>query len=182
VVSNAVLPEFTVAVASADQARRIRLAFFSLASSVLILTPAFFLVIGAGPWVIKLWTHGAIHAPYPLIVLMAAVMVVNGTWNPISNLIFALNRHSQYSYYYLVAAATAVLASYPLVRLFGSPGAAIALLLLDCAMFIRVWMSARRLEVFDPKELRSAAGERAVRIGESLARARARLGANKPGA
>ena len=107
-------------------------------------------------------------------------MLVNGTWFPISNLIFALNRHSQYSYYYLAAAAAAVLLSYPLVGLFGSPGAAISLLLLDCAMFIRVWMVAMRLEVFDPKEVYGAAVGEGARIRTAIARARVRLGITKP--
>jgi O-antigen/teichoic acid export membrane protein len=180
IVNNAVLPEFTMAVASIDHARRARLAFLSLAASAAILTPMFFVVIGAGPLILKLWTHGVIHAPYALIVVMASTMLVNGTWFPISNLVFALNRHSQYSYYYLAAAAASVLLSYPLVGLFGSPGAAISLLLLDCVMFIRVWMVAMRLEVFDPKEVYGAAVGEAARIRTAIARARVRLGITKP--
>jgi O-antigen/teichoic acid export membrane protein len=180
VVNHAVLPEFTMAVASIDHARRARLAFFSLGSSALILMPMFFMVIGAGPLIIKLWTHGSIHAPYLLIVLMAASMVVNGTWYPISNLILALNRHAQYSYYYLTAAAASVLLSYPLVRLFGSPGAAISLLLLDSVMFIRVWGGARRLEVFEPREIYDAALEQAARVRVVLGRARGRIGIGRP--
>ena len=180
IVNNAVLPEFTMAVASVDHVRRARLAFLSLAASAAILTPMFFVVIGAGPLILKLWTHGVIHAPYALIVVMASTMLVNGTWFPISNLIFALNRHSQYSYYYLAASAAAVLLSYPLVRLFGSPGAAISLLILDCVMFIRVWTVAMRLEVFDPKEVYGAAIGEAARIRTAMARARVRLGITKP--
>jgi O-antigen/teichoic acid export membrane protein len=180
IVNQAVLPEFTMAVASVDHARRARLAFLSLAASAVILTPMLFVILGAGPLILKLWTHGTIHAPYALIVVMAGTMVVNGTWFPISNLIFALNRHSQYSYYYLAAAAAAVLLCYPLVGLFGSPGAAISLLLLDCVMFIRVWMGAMRLEVFDPKEVYDAAIGEAARIRTAIARARARLGIAKP--
>jgi O-antigen/teichoic acid export membrane protein len=180
VVSHAVLPEFTMAVASVDHARRARLAFLSLAASAAILTPMFFVIVGAGPLILKLWTHGAIHAPFALIVVMASTMVVNGSWSPISNLIFALNRHSQYSYYYLAAAVTSVLLSYPLVRLFGSPGAAISLLLLDCVMFIRVWRGAVRLEVFYPNEVYGAAIDQARRIRSALARTWVRLGITKP--
>jgi O-antigen/teichoic acid export membrane protein len=180
IVNHAVMPEFTMAVASVDHARRARLAFLSLAASAAILVPMFIVVAVAGPLILKLWTHGTIHAPYALIVVMASTMIVNGSWYPISNLIFALNRHSQYSYYYLAAAAAAVLLSYPLVGLFGSPGAAISLLLLDCVMFIRVWMGAVRFEVFDPKEVYGAAVDQAARIRASLARAGVRLGITKP--
>ena len=180
IVNNAVLPEFTMAVASVDHARRARLAFLSLAASAAILTPMFFVVIGAGPLILELWTHGVIHAPYPLIVVMALTMLVNGTWFPISNLIFALNRHSLYSYYYLAAAGAAVLVCYPLVGLFGSPGAALSLLLLDCVMFHRVWVSAMRLDVFDPKEVYGVAVAEAARIRTAIARAGVRIGFIKP--
>jgi O-antigen/teichoic acid export membrane protein len=180
IVNHAVMPEFTMAVASVDHARRARLAFLSLAASAAILMPMFFVVAGAGPLILQVWTHGAIHAPYALIVIMASTMVVNGSWYPISNLIFALNRHSQYSYYYLAASAASVLVSYPLVGLFGSPGAASSLLLLDCVMFIRVWMGAVRFEVFDPKEVYGAAVDQTARIRTALARLGVRLGITKP--
>jgi O-antigen/teichoic acid export membrane protein len=180
IVNNAVLPEFTMAVASVNHSRRARLAFLTLAASAAIVTPMFFVVAGAGPLILKLWTHATIHAPYPLIVIMAATMVVNGTWYPISNLIFALNRHAQYSYYYLAAAAAVVLLCYPLVGFFGSPGAAISLLLLDCLMFNRVWVSAIRLGVFDPKEVYGAAVGEAARFRSAIARAGVRFGFTKP--
>jgi O-antigen/teichoic acid export membrane protein len=153
IVNSAVLPEFTMAAASVDHARRARLAFMSIASSAVILLPMFLIVVVGGPLVLKLWTHGAIHAPYALIVVMALTMVVGGTWLPIANLIFALNRHSQYSYYYLTAAAGSVLASYPMVRWLGSPGAAVSLLALDCIMSGRVWAGAMALKIFDPREV-----------------------------
>jgi O-antigen/teichoic acid export membrane protein len=180
IVNQAVLPEFTMAFASVDQSRRARLAFLSIASSVVVLLPMFFVVVIGGPFIIKLWTHGTIHAPYALIVAMAFTMVVNGSWTPISNLIFALNRHAQYSYYYLVAALGSVLLSYPLVKLFGSPGAAISLLLLDCVMFARVWAGAMALKIFDPKEVHQAAIDESSRLRLALSRFSMRRGITKP--
>jgi hypothetical protein len=105
-------------------------------------------------------------------------MVVNGTWTPISNLIFALNRHSQYSYYYLAAAAGSVLLSYPLVRCLGSTGAALSLLALDCVMFGRVWAGARALEVFDPREVYDTAMVEGSRLRLMLSNYTARKGRN----
>jgi O-antigen/teichoic acid export membrane protein len=180
IVNNAVMPEFTVAAASVDHSRRSRLAFMSIASSAMILLPMFLLVVTAGPWILKLWTHGAIHAPYALIVLMALTMVVNGSWLPISNLIFALNRHSQYSYYYLAAAAGSVLLSYPLVRWLGSPGAALSLLALDCVMFARVWAGAMALEIFDPKQVYETARAEGARLRQTWSRLAARKGIVNP--
>lgn len=176
VVNNAVVPEFTMAAASVDHKRRARLAFLSIATSAVILVPMFLIVVTAGPLILKLWTHGAIHAPYALIVLMGVTMIVNGSWLPTANLIFALNRHSHYSYYFLAASAGSVLLSYPLVKWLGSPGAALSLLVLDSVMFVRVWTKALALKVFDPKvvweiafaegaKLRQACSKIAVRMG-----------------
>jgi O-antigen/teichoic acid export membrane protein len=178
IVNHAVLPDFTMAAAAVDHKRRARLAFMSIASSMLILLPMFFAVVILGPMVVKLWTHGAIHAPYALIVVMALTMVVNGTWSPISNLIFALNRHSQYSYYYLAAAAGSVLLSYPLVRWIGATGAALSLLALDCVMFRRVWAGARALKVFDPREVYETARIESARLRLVLSNYTTRKGRN----
>jgi O-antigen/teichoic acid export membrane protein len=122
----------------------------------------FVAIVLAGPLVIRIWTHGIIHAPYALIVLMAATMVVNGIWLPISNLIFALNRHALFSYWYLASAAVSVLLTYPLVRWIGPPGAGVSLLLLDGNMLIRVWSVAVRIKVFDPRALQQV-GRRELR-------------------
>jgi O-antigen/teichoic acid export membrane protein len=174
-VNHAVLPEFTIASAAIDHARRARLAFLTIASSVVILLPMFVVVTLAGPLILRLWTHGAIHAPYGLILAMAATMLVNGVWMPISNLIFALNKHAQYSYYYLMAALVSVLLSYPLVRLIGSTGAALSLLALDCVMFARVWSGAMKLHVFTLREVLNAARNERARLKLSGTR-------NPPGA
>jgi O-antigen/teichoic acid export membrane protein len=176
IVNHAVMPEFTVAVASSDHLRRVRLAFFSIASSGIVLLPMFFIVVFGGPLIIRLWTHGAIQSPYGLIVTMAFTMLVGGLWLPISNLILALNRHSQYSYYYLVAALGSVLLSYPLVTLIGSTGAGISLLLLDCVMFARVWVVAIEMHVFNPKELYVAAIDERARLRLFVSRIWLRLG------
>ncbi len=164
-VNRAVLPEFTIAAAAVDHARRARLAFLTIASSIVILFPMFVVVTTAGPLIVKLWTHGTIHPSYDLILLMALTMLVNGIWMPISNLIFALNQHAQFSYYYLAAALGSVLLSYPLVRVLGSPGAALSLVILDCVMFARIWSTAMRLKVFNPKEVYRVALDQGALMG-----------------
>ena len=180
IVNNAVIPEFTMAAASVDHRRRAKLAFMSIATSAVILVPMFLVVVAGGPLVLKLWTHGAIHAPYALIVLMALTMVINGGWLPISNLIFALNRHSQYSYYYLAAAAGSVLLSYPLVKWLGSPGAALSLVALDSVMFARVWAGAMALKVFDPKEVYETAVSEGAKLRLAWSRFASRKSPGKP--
>jgi hypothetical protein len=111
---------------------------------------------------------------------MATTMVVNGSWLPISNLIFALNRHAQYSYYYLAAAAGSVLLSYPLVKWLGSPGAAVSLLTLDCVMFARVWSGAMAMKVFDPKEVYETAVAEGARLRHSWSKFALRRSHDEP--
>jgi O-antigen/teichoic acid export membrane protein len=180
IVNNAVMPEFTMAAAAVDHARRAKLAFMSIATSALILVPMFLVVVAGGPLLLKLWTHGVIHAPYALIVLMALTMVINGSWLPIANLLFALNRHSQYSYYYLAAAAGSVLLSYPLVKWLGSAGAALSLVALDSVMFARVWARAMALQVFDPREVYASAAAEGAKLRLAWSKFAARKGLLKP--
>jgi len=159
VVNHAIMPEFTVAAARLDHSRKARLAFLSIITSAIVLTPMFLVVVPGGKLIIRLWTHGTIQPTFGLILVMAVSMVINGLWHPISILILALNRHAQFSYYYLIAAAGSVLMSYPLVRLMGPMGAGISLVLLDGTMFARVWTVAVRLDVINSRDLRIAASE-----------------------
>jgi len=159
VVNHAIMPEFTVAAARLDHLRKARLAFLSIITSAIVLAPMFLAIVPGGKLIIRLWTHGTIQPTFGLILVMAISMVINGLWHPISILILALNRHAQFSYYYLIAAAGSVLMSYPLVRLMGPMGAGISLVLLDGTMFARVWTIAVRLGVINSRDLRIAASE-----------------------
>jgi O-antigen/teichoic acid export membrane protein len=156
VVNHAIMPEFTVADARLDHSRKARLAFLSIITSAIVLAPLFLVIVPGGKLIIRLWTHGTIEPTFGLILVMAISMVFNGLWHPISNLILALNRHAQFSYYYLIASAGSVLISYPMVRLMGPTGAGFSLLLLDGFMFARIWIVAVRLDVINSRELRTA--------------------------
>jgi O-antigen/teichoic acid export membrane protein len=153
------MPEFTVAIARLDHARKARLAFLSVLTSAIVLAPLILVVVPGGTLIIRLWTHGKIQPTFGLILVMAISMAINVLWHPISILILALNRHAHFSYHYLIAAAGSVLISYPMVRLMGPTGAGISLVLLDAFMFVRVWTVAARLDVINFRELRIAAFE-----------------------
>jgi O-antigen/teichoic acid export membrane protein len=86
---------------------------------------------------------------------MTAVMLVNGMWFPVSNLILAANRHAMYSYIFLIAALASVALSYPLSLWRGATGAGLSLLALDCFMFIVV-MRLAYAQILKPSGVASA--------------------------
>ena len=70
-----------------------------------------------------------------------------GFWNPLSNLILAMNRHAGYAYPYVVLAIATVPLTYLLAQRLGATGAALSIVLLDLGMCGVVVRLGRRLFV-----------------------------------
>ena len=137
-VNHAVMPELSIAAARADTTIVRKITLLTVANSLAVLVPCALVLLIFGPQIVTIWTRGVIQPSYALIAAMTMVMVVNGMWHPLSNLLLAINRQASYSYIYAVAAAVAVAAAYPLCRAFGAVGAAWAILGLDLFMSVRV--------------------------------------------
>ena len=112
--------------------------FATLVTDAAILVPGALVLLVFGQKIVALWTHGTVHPPFDLVAVMTAVMLVNGMWHPVSNLILAANRHATYSYTYLAAASASVALTYPLALWRQATGAGLALLALDGFMFLVV--------------------------------------------
>ena len=154
IINHAIMPEFTVAAARGDLRRKSGLTTASIYTSLCVLVPMWFIIVFFGPDLVHIWTRGALRPPRSLMIYMACMMLINGIWHPISNLILAINKHEKYSYFYLFCALGSTLLTYPLVHYNGIAGAGLALVLLDTVMFIRVWRQAVMLHVVDWRELR----------------------------
>ncbi len=137
-LNHALMPEFSTAVARSNARLQRYFLFATLATDAAILLPGAFVLLVFGQKIVVLWTHGTVHPSFDLIIVMTAVMLVNGMWHPVSNLILAANRHASYSYTYLAAAIASVALTYPLSLWRQATGAGLALLALDCFMFIVV--------------------------------------------
>lgn len=98
-----------------------------------------------GSFVLDIWTKGAIEAPEAMILLSAVSLVLATLWNPLSNLLVAVNRHEQFTYFFALMALCTVGLTYLFVRQWGVVGAAIANLVLDALMFVVVLRLVRRL-------------------------------------
>lgn len=98
----------------------------------------------SGPWLIHWWTAGTITPPPAMIWLTAGAIAASSTWNPLSNLLLAVNRHARFTVWYAAASAAAVVLTYVLVRQFGLTGAGLANLCLDAAVLTFAWYFVRR--------------------------------------
>lgn len=137
-LNHALMPEFSMAVARGDGRLQRHFLFATFVTDAAILVPGALVMLLFGQKIIVLWTHHTVHPSFDLIAVMTAVMFINGMWLPVSNLILAANRHATYSYIFLAAAIASVALCYPLSLRWQATGAGLALLALDCFMFVVV--------------------------------------------
>lgn len=97
-----------------------------------------------GTWFVALWTHGQIVVSPALTLAMGGSAFFGILWNPMSNMIMALNRHSAISYNYLVLGAIGLAGIFLTGAKWGAEAAAVAFLLLDAAMVALVFRFAWR--------------------------------------
>lgn len=143
-LNHAIMPELSMAAATDDQAKKERIVASTIVGSLVVVIPFGIGLLLFGPWFIHFWTHGMIAPPFALLLTMTIVMVINGIWHPLSNLLLAVNRQESYSYMFLVAAAGSVTISYPLALTFGVVGAGLGILCLDMFMAQHVLRSLTR--------------------------------------
>ena len=148
-VNLSTMPEFSLAAGQEDDQRKTDIVLINLVSVAAFMLPAAVFLMIFGPWIISFWTKGAIFAPTELIAAMTIVMVLNGFWQPIANLVLAINRQSEYAYVYLAASVCSVALSYYAIAAIGLLGAACSLVLLEAFMIVHVYRIAIRMRVLD---------------------------------
>jgi len=145
-LSGAMLPEYSVAVAREDRAGQASMLALTIITSLLTVLPFAVIFLVFGSKFIYMWTGGAIASPQPLITVMSLTIVLGGFWNPIANLILAMNKHASYSYTYVVLSVLTIPSSYYLSSWLGVTGAGVSIALLDAGMFILIlWLAKRML-------------------------------------
>lgn len=153
-VCNASAPEFSAAFALDERGRLIQLYGLTLASSVAVLIPAFFFLCFFGERFVEFWSGGAIRPSNSVLIVMTLVMFLHGLWYPVSNLLQAINHQRYYAYRYLFLSIVSVFLTYPLARRFGAVGGAIAMFLLESAMFVLISGLATKV-IARPAEVRA---------------------------
>lgn len=106
------------------------------------------IVLGA-PFV-RLWTSGAIVADQTLITFMAVSSIAAMLWNPLSNLILAINRQHAFSYVNLLVSALGLVLIWLTARSLGSASAGLSFALVDCVTLGAVLLFIARNWQGDP--------------------------------
>jgi O-antigen/teichoic acid export membrane protein len=155
-VSNSIMPEFTLTVGEGSHQKATRLFAANLVATIPILTTVVFTLVLAGPAIIRMWTHGSIQPPYALVVGMAISVFFLGLWQLMANLLLAVNRHASYSYLYPPIAICAVLTAIFAVRIFGLKGVIAPVVLSDLSMLIVILYKFDKLMKVNWIEVRNA--------------------------
>lgn len=177
---HAIMPEYSSAVAREDRRGQAMMLAATLASAAIVLVPFALVLALFGPRLVALWTHGEIIASRGLMIVMALTVVLGGFWNPVSNLILAMNRHASFSYPFVVLALLTMPVSYILSRQYGSTGAGLSIALMDLAMCMVIARLGRQLFV-SPAEVIAAAGDLRGRAGQMIAKLGRKSTQNKQG-
>ena len=138
-VNHAIMPEMAGAVAVENVQLQARIIAITLQASALMVFPLACGILVLGRWFVGVWTHGAIDPSVALIAVMTLVMVLQGFWVPLSNLLLAANRHESYSYVFLATSLFFTALAYPTTLWLGPFGAGLALLGMDAVMTFHVF-------------------------------------------
>jgi O-antigen/teichoic acid export membrane protein len=168
------MPRYTALHATHDEAGKTQLVLGNLLVAAVLLLPAFPVLLLIGPSVVSVWTAGAVHVAPSLLALMLLVMVLNGAWVPMSNLICAINEHHRFTLHYLAVSALSIGAGALLLPRWGAQGMAMALVAQEAVMALIVWRIALRMGMITPALLREASVGLAGRVRAMLARVGAR--------
>lgn len=151
------MPRYTVFVAHNNDQRASQLVILNFAVMAAMVIPAGIGLLLLGQPIVKLWTGGLVQPSMTLLAVMVATMLADAVWGPLSNLLLAVNRHASFSYFFLAASALSVVVGAWLVSSLGALGMAWALLGLELAMIVQVWLAARRFGMIGNGKLRGAA-------------------------
>lgn len=170
----ATMPRYTVLHATGDDIGKAKLVLANLLVTACLLLPAAPILYVLGQPIIALWTSGVVHPSAPLLALMLAIMVLNGAWVPLSNLLCSINEHARFTYVYLFASAASITIGTVMARSAGAEGMAMALMALELVMLAWVWRQALRLGMLQT-DLLGAAWHAILGKGGSLLARRTKL-------
>lgn len=166
-LTHAVMPEFSAAVAKKDDEARVAMVGIVLVTAFVIVVPFSIVLATFGPEIVAAWTHGIIRPAHSLTFAMAATVLLGGFWNPLASLIIATNRHASFAYPFLIFAIVTVPLSYFLSRWLGATGAGLSILALDACMCV-VTLRQGRTTLFQTSELSQFLTEAKLKLVSKL--------------
>lgn len=156
-LAHPLMPEFTAAAAHGNHAVSVRYFAVLLASSLIISAAFAALLALGGTAIVAVWSGGHIIVPHQLMLIMALAALIGGVWNPLSNLILAVNQQDKFAPALVILASIGFGVTLALAPFVGSAGAALTTVAIDLAMLLivmrfpaanwgtpRVWMQTLR--------------------------------------
>jgi O-antigen/teichoic acid export membrane protein len=113
------------------------------AAQALFLSIALYFI---SPWLLEIWTHGAIQFVPSLMSLMLLYAAISGIWHIPRVLLMATNQHSILAYWSLLSGALSVGLAWLLGRLFHLNGVVVAMLVSEIFIaIICTWLAYRAI-------------------------------------
>lgn len=134
VLTTALMPEFGSAAAQGHERSTQRMFALVLGAALAIAAPFAVLLTAMGSWFIEVWSDGKIVAPTGLVGIMAVSALLGGLWNPLSNLLLAVNRQAEFAVTFVVVAAGGILLTGLTAESLGSIAPAAAMAFADLVM------------------------------------------------
>lgn len=134
ILVRSTMPDFSVATAREDRANQRMFVLAAVMFSAVLLLPMALVMFVGGVDLVSGWTRGVVHVSYGLMIVMTLVLLANGFWVPLSNLVIATNRQSMFTYPFITLAIISIVISYILSQYFGALGGALAMLFVDVTM------------------------------------------------
>ena len=137
-LAQPLMPEFAALAARGNRAGMVLYFVMVLAGSVTISAISALILAVFGSWIVTAWSGGHITPPPSLMPVIALSALCGGIWNPVSNLMLAINRHGRFAPALLGLACAGLIVTLATGAMWGSIAAAIAMALVDGAMLVIV--------------------------------------------
>jgi O-antigen/teichoic acid export membrane protein len=144
ILTTALMPEFGAETAKGNHGSVVQMFVAVLGTAAAIAVPFAIVLALAGPGIVSLWSNNHIHAPAALMLAIAVSALCGGIWNPLSNLMLAINRQSEFAIAYAILAALGVVLTWLLGPQLGSVAPGLALATVDFMMLVVVGRFAMR--------------------------------------
>jgi len=137
-LAHPLIPEFGVASARGNKRGVLRMFALVLVAALFIAVTFAIILAVAGPWIVMTWSAGHIAVPRETMWAIAVSALCGGIWNPVSNLMLAINRQASFAPVLVALAAIGVLVTLSVGSWLGSTAAALAMAAVDLMMLIVV--------------------------------------------
>jgi O-antigen/teichoic acid export membrane protein len=141
-ISYAVQPELSTAFGSGNLQLACKLHRHSCQVSLWLTLATVAGLSMSGEWLLSIWTNGAVHFQASLFYIMLLVIVANSLWSTSQMVSVASNMHQKVACIFAISTLFSLCLAKWLIPVWGLPGAAASLLIVDILMFFYVLRSS----------------------------------------